>query len=477
MTRTSGIRTSGTSPLGPLDDDSADRPAQADANAPAKPQAIAGFGRMLVGGAFWAVIGFGASQVIRVVANLILTRILFPEAFGIMALVVVIMQGIAMLSDAGLRGSVIYHKDGDNPEFLDTVWTIQVIRGFVLWIITSFIAYPFAYFYEEPWLTAILPVAGLLAVIQGFLPTNMMSANRHLNVRWLTMLELSSGLVGALVMIVLAWTTRSLWSLVVGTLVTAVVKLVQARWQDGSHRDRFRWNRDVAREVIQFGRWILISSLCSYVFNSGDRLVLGRFLTVGELGVYSIAAMMARLPVTVAENLRTRVMQPLYARSLRQESPRRFRSRVSKTRLGLLILFLPYSCLLYVFGQEIIDLLYDPRYTAAGWMTSALSLGAAFQICSDVGPVFQAQGDSRNHFFIVLIRSLGFTVCVAVGGIWAGAAGVIYAMPASTLVAYPFTAFVYRRNGAWLPLVDLGGFGLIGGFMVVTYGLRLLILG
>jgi len=449
-------------------------PLDAVSSPQANPHGGGRLGRLLVGGAFWAVFGFGTAQLLRLVSNLILTRLLFPDAFGIMALVTVIMQGIAMLSDAGLRGSVIYHQDGDSVEFLDTVWTIQVIRGFLLWLAAALLAYPFAYFYEEPWLAAILPVSGFVAVIQGFTPTKMLSANRHLNVRWLILLELTSTAIGLTVAVVLSWLTRSIWSLVIGTMVTALVTLINAQLREG-HRNRFCWNREVAGEVTRFGRWIFISSACSYVFNSGDRLVLGHFFTAAELGVYSVAAMMARLPVAVIESLRARVMQPLYARSWREESTEKVRQRIARTRMALLALILPYSCLLFIFGQEVIDLLYDPRYAAAGWMTSILSLGAVIQICSDIGPVFQARGDSINHFRIVVIRSVSFTVCVAIGGIWGGATGVILAIPISALAPYPLTAIVYYRNHVWSPAVDFAGFGFFGAFTAFAYGLYVLL--
>ena len=84
--------------------------------------------------------GYVATQVLRLGSNLILTRILFPEAFGLMALVAVILQGLTMFSDVGVSPSIMQSKRGDDQQFLDTAWTIQVIRGTLLWLFACAIA-------------------------------------------------------------------------------------------------------------------------------------------------------------------------------------------------------------------------------------------------------------------------------------------------------------------------------------------------
>ena len=132
-------------------------------------------------GTLWTVFGFGFNQGIRLASSLVVTRLLAPDAFGMMALVVVFLIGVELLSDVGLRGSVIHHERGDCPDFLDTVWTIQVIRGFALWLVCVAIAYPVSIFYQTPELAQLLPVAALTAVIRGFASTHIYTVNRHLS--------------------------------------------------------------------------------------------------------------------------------------------------------------------------------------------------------------------------------------------------------------------------------------------------------
>ena len=91
----------------------------------------------------WTIAGFGFSQVIRLGSNLALTRILVPELFGMMAIVTAIRLGIYMCSEIGLKVSVIRHENGEEPGFLNTAWTMQVIRGGLLWLIIILISHYF----------------------------------------------------------------------------------------------------------------------------------------------------------------------------------------------------------------------------------------------------------------------------------------------------------------------------------------------
>ncbi len=123
---------------------------------------------------------FGYAQAMRLGTNLILTRLLFPEAFGMMSLVGVVLMGLAQFSDVGTTPAILSSKRGDDPSFLDTAWTIQALRGIALWLVACLLAWPVSIAYGEPMLAQLLPVAALTLVISGFRPTRMDTANRHL---------------------------------------------------------------------------------------------------------------------------------------------------------------------------------------------------------------------------------------------------------------------------------------------------------
>src|SRR3989442_984776 len=95
-------------------------------------------------GMVWAFSSYGVNQFLRLASNLVLSRLLAPKAFGLMALVAVFLSGLQMFSDVGIRPSIIQNRRGDEPDFLNTAWTIQVIRGTALWLLSCLIAWPAA---------------------------------------------------------------------------------------------------------------------------------------------------------------------------------------------------------------------------------------------------------------------------------------------------------------------------------------------
>ncbi len=100
--------------------------------------------KLAIKGAFWTIISYGGSQIIRFGSNLILTRLLLPELFGLVGLAYVFIVGVHLFSDIGLRPSIIQNKRGEEPEFLNTVWTMQVIRSFFVWLCLMLITWPVA---------------------------------------------------------------------------------------------------------------------------------------------------------------------------------------------------------------------------------------------------------------------------------------------------------------------------------------------
>ena len=126
--------------------------------------------RALVG-SLWVVSGYGGRELIRLANNLILTRLLFPEAFGFMAIVNVILLGLAMFADIGLPDKIVQSNRGEERRFLDTAWTLQILRGGFLFLVSCWLAWPLARFYDEPSLLGMLPVAGTALLIGGFRST------------------------------------------------------------------------------------------------------------------------------------------------------------------------------------------------------------------------------------------------------------------------------------------------------------------
>ena len=148
--------------------------------------------KLAIRGTVWTIASYGASQLLRLGSNLILTRLLFPKLFGLMALINILIIGLHLFSDIGVGPSIIQNKRGNDPDFLNTAWSLQVIRGFGLWFFCVLIAWPVAKFYGEPQLFWLLPVVGISTMIAGFNSTSLFTLNREMALGKLAVFDLGT---------------------------------------------------------------------------------------------------------------------------------------------------------------------------------------------------------------------------------------------------------------------------------------------
>jgi O-antigen/teichoic acid export membrane protein len=403
----------------------------------------------------WTIFGFAASQGVRFGSNLILTRLLFPEAFGMMALVTVAMVGLSNFSDMGTAPAIAYNPRGDDPSFLDTAWTLHVVRGVLLWLATCALAWPFARFYGEPMLVQLLPVAGLSLLIMGFLPTRIESAQRHLNLKRVVQLDFASQLAGIAFVVGLAWWTGSIWSLVAGGVFAAAVKLALAHLLLPGHRNRFRWEPGARHDLVHFGKWIFLSTVCGFLVAQGDRLVLGKYLSLESLGIYNLGYFLASFPLLLAGAVAGRVLIPLYRDCPPNASPANFQ-KLQLMRVGLSGGVITLLLLLAFVGIPLVELLYDPRFHAAGPIVVLVACAQIPQvIILTYDQAALAAGDSRRFFLFMAPRAVVMTTFLLVGVEVAGILGALVGVGLATLAVYPLCARMARRYGAWDPQHDV----------------------
>ena len=415
----------------------------------------------------WTLLSYGGSQALRLASNLLLTRLLAPEHFGVMAIVTVFLIGLSMFSDIGLGPNIVQSPRSREPDFLNTAFTLQFMRGVALWLVCVLAGYPLALFYGEPTLTWLIPGAGLVSIIYGLNSTNVFTVQRDLNLVRLTVVELSAQVSALVLMVGLAGWKPSVWVLVAGSLVAAAVKVVASHWWLPGIRNRFHWDTRIAGELVRFGRWIFLSTLLSFASNSTASLILGKFVSMAEVGVFSIAATLAKAVEQAFEQIAQRVLLPVYTQ-IRHSEPALLRSRVRKIRLGVMSLFLPMLWTLACLGEWLVGHLFDSRYQGAGWILRAYALGLVPVIVAGIGPFYLALGNARLMMWMSAIKLLSYLGAMWLGWTWGGTAGLVVGMSCFTVFVYLADVINQWRHGIWLPALDLAGFSatalVVGGF-------------
>lgn len=410
------------------------------------------------------VMGFAGSQVIRLASNLILTRILFPEAFGVMAMVSVVLMGLAMFSDVGVGPAIMQSKRGDDQEFLNTAWTIQIIRGFILYSVALILCWPVAQFYGEPDLIYYLPVASITLIIQGFMPTRLETANRHLQAGRVTIIDIATQLVGIIIAVALAYIFQSVWALVVSGLLSMLAQLYFLNRFLPGPSNRIRWEKPAAQELINFGKWVFLSTICGFAISQADKVVLGAYLSTYNFGIYNIGFFLASFPMMMGAVVTRRAVIPIYRESPPKASRENF-LHLRKMRIFATSALMVLVAILVVTGVWLVSVMYDDRYQAAGGIVVLIVL---MQIPAIIALTYDqaalAAGDSRSFFVLAVTRAVLVIAGLVIGLELYGLPGALVGQGAALIAAYPVVVWLAARQGAWDPLHD-AGFAVVGIFL------------
>ncbi len=415
--------------------------------------------RLALRGSFWIILGFGISQIMRFGGNIFLTIFLSPEAFGIIGIVTSVLIGLEMFSDVGLRTNIIQSKRGEEPEFIRTAWTIQIIRGIILAIAAMAFAWPLASLNNDPSLTIIIPVAGLTAIIAGFNSTWLLVYSRRMVLGKLVILDLAAHSCSLITMMIWAFYYPSVWALVAGVFANRLVKLVASHTVLAGTAMKVQWEPKSANELIRFGKWIFISTALGFCVARLDVFIFGSIAGMGMLGVYLLAKNLARLTVEPLIKLASTILLPLYSRIVEQ-NPDVLRSQTFKSRGMLLLLFLPPLWAVILWGDQLIGLLYDERYQDAGWILQILAVGMIpASVISTMNPVLLAVGDSFRHLINTANRFVLQILGMSIGTYYADVTGFIIGISIAEFLCYPMTVYLIRPYRVWLPLLDGLAFG------------------
>jgi O-antigen/teichoic acid export membrane protein len=408
-----------------------------------------------VKGTAYVVLFYGLSSALRMVSSVVLARLFSPEYFGIMTLLTTVLVGLNLFSHIGLGDSVIQSPRGDEPLFLNTAWTLQVIRGFGLWAVTILAASPIAVFYHEPRIATLLPALGIGCAIAGFTSPSLLNLARHMGVGKMSMLEMFGGIVQLVVTIAWALIHPSLWALVGGRLASELARTVASYFIMPELRPRFSWDKSAVSSLLHFGKWILIGTALTFLAQQSDRLVLGRLVPVVTLGVYGIAFALSDLPRQVIGLFSSRVGYPFIARFANH--PRaEYRAILLKYRLPVLAVGGLGLVLVVCTGDQVVLHLYDQRYRDAAWMVGILAAGLWHTtLYSTVTCALLALSKAHYNAIANLVFCISLFTLLPLGFHYYGMPGAVVAVAVGDLPVYFVVLYAAYREKVGTFLQDL----------------------
>ena len=319
-----------------------------------------------------------------------------------------------------------------------------------------------------PELIWLLPLTGLDNVFRSFASTILLTSRRNIEPKRFVLVEFGSQVASSLAMIGLAAVTHSVSALAIGWVIGGIAYAWMSYWGGDVPRNRFEWDREAGKSILHFGRWTAASSTLTVMQLQGDRMVLGKIFSVGQLGIYSIGANLALPPMMLFSRISQQVWMPTYAK-IRDLPVAAARSKIRRLRLGTVVPLLGLIVLIVLFAQPVVDFCYPPAYHAAGWYCALMAIGVMLKVVTDPGPVFLAYGDARMHFWVTVLRTSTMITAMAVGFFvgrahGSASAGVLFGIVVAPLIYYPVQSVWHHWVHAWLPEVELP---MIGGSVLL----------
>lgn len=386
-------------------------------------------GRALRGG-LWVFLAKGFEAGSRLLGNIVLAWLLFEEAFGILVPVRVFLIGMQLFSDVGIGPSIVRSKRGENSLFLRTVWTVQVLRGLLLYAICWALAGPYSRLIGDPLTESGLPeqemihslllVAGLSAVFLGFRSPHWFTMDRRIAQGRKTMVLILSQAIGLVVMLTWAYFDRDPLAMVVGGVTGAFCQMLFSHLMLPGVGMRFRFDKDALRELFGFGRWIFLSTALVFFAGQIDRVIVSGLLDAGPRGLYGIALVIAALVPNILGSVSNSVVFPLWMASANK--PGDHQTRLRRSRAGLQGIGMCGLLTIVVVAPFFFTILYQEKYHGAAVLAQLLCIPFWFEsLMASTSSVLLVHGDSKalssGNFLVLLFKAPACWYGFQVGGL------------------------------------------------------------
>lgn len=374
------------------------------------------------------VISVVLANLLRAFSSVVLTRLLVPEVFGIAGVIASIVFAFSMVSDLGFQAFVVRHPDGDKPRFLDTIWTMAVLRSVVLTCAVFLLAPTIAGLFGKPELTSVIAVSAFFFVIEGAASLTLLTALRHRKVLKLSLIEIAVLVVQILLSFILAYLWRSYWAILVSMLAGSAFKTLLSYVLFPNSLRKPAVDRLYVRELWGFARFVTGSSIITLLLLQGDKFALGRLMSLDDFGFYILAGNLAAAPLAFTTAYASRVLFPTYSQAWRDGEENLRALFYAKRRLPSLFYCFAAGGLIGC-SPLVIAVLYDPRYAASAIYLQILAIAPLFALASYSGnETLTATGHIKATFQANLAKLAWFCIAGPAGYALGGVLGLVLAV-------------------------------------------------
>ena len=423
--------------------------------------------RVLRGGALMGA-GSAMEHGVRFLRNMILTRLLMPEALGVMTIILAVNAALESFTEVGIREAVVQHPQAKQQTFLNAAWWFATGRGAVLCAIGLLLAPLLASFYHVTQARGLLMLSFMAILFNGAMSTRAFVALKEMRyLRWVAIMQ-GAALGGVCVTLVLVWLLRDLRALVYGYITEAALRFVLS-FVICPLKPGLAFEKTQTKELFRFAGGMAGVPFLTFLFLQADIFVLGKAVNKHDLGLYGMAGSLAGAPAVLISIFINPILMPAFAQIRDQYG--RINAALLKTTRAMSLTGFPLCAWVFLFGPGLMSLVYGPAYGAAGSVLAILFCATVLRtMASPIPAIYLGIGQPALNRIFAAIRT-GVIVaiiypCVLLFGLkGAAAAGAV-----SMTIAWIFQV---RQMGTLTRLdtkqygisvaAGLAGAGIVGG--------------
>jgi O-antigen/teichoic acid export membrane protein len=394
--------------------------------------------RVLKGGV-WLGIGGGSENLLRLIRNIILARIIAPDMFGKMAIVLTVINGFESFTQIGLREAVVQNKKSNDSRFLNSVWFISLSRSVLLFILGQSIIFWILRFYNAIDLLFIMRIALFSIIINGLFSPNAYLALKRMQYDKWTLINRGGAFLGIGATVVLTYLYANLWALVFGFLIEAVVRTILS-YVVCPFYPKWQIERSDVKDLTHYAKGMFGVPVLYYLYMNSDIIFIGKLCTSEDLGLYSMVASLAQSPAMLITLMINPILMPVFSKY--QTDHRKIENIIIKMNKVFSIIGYPMLVFVVFYSKDLLHIVYGKQYTSAAIPFSILFLTTFIRTCSTpISTVYLSIGKPELHRLFTGIRALVFLGLLYPFIIQFGLLGAALSSLISMLVAYVFQAY------------------------------------
>ena len=357
-----------------------------------------------IGGVKWNALGTASVALLQMLKLFIVARFISKSDFGLLAIATMVLGFTEIFANMGLATGLIHKQDITRKQYSSVFWLNLILSCTVYAFLCA--ATPLvASYYHQPELIKIIPLIGLQIVISSFGKMFFTFKSKELDFKFISIVNIASTLIGAVLTVVLAVKGFGVYSIVYGTLLQVVIMQgVYAFSGIRKYRILFHFKPSEINDLFKIGGYQLGMQVIDYMAAKADIFLIGRFFGQELLGVYNLAKELVMKVVQVINPMVTSVAAPAFARF--QDDKERMRLSYRKVLELLAFVNIPVFVIIFVFAEPLTIIAYGSDKLAVAWFARILSVWGLFQsVGNPAGILMVALGRTDLGFYWTLVRA------------------------------------------------------------------------